>query len=1040
MSSTASSDIQQVLADILGHAPRPHRQTVSDFTAAVIAVEEDLRFLRSTMQAVLRQSVVPAVIVVADCTGAVAQPVQSSFEVQGSETNDARSVSVRIVRSKGARSFGDAVSKALQYAHLDASIRYLWLLHDDSRPADDRCLEYLLDAQSYTSSASVFGAKQLDWDGGSLHHVGYYAGRHRLESLVVDGEPDQEQYDGRSDVFAVSLAGALVPLSALKDRGGIDPWFGTYGEAADFCRRICLGGGRVVVVPRARVAHRRARLEGIRSHDGRAVDEDDPENTTMARMQAGQRYYYTDRPVALWPVLWIMSVLGSLWAAVSRLFAKSPYEAWCAICQPWAFFASVPSALRARHILTSHGTVPLGKLSSVVADRRQIAQWRDRRDALRNQRHTVLLSSLERAHLHARALRRWAGAAAMSIACFAFIGVSYASVLKGAVAGSSLYSSHLPATGATFGQLLQAATTSWVFGSAVGVAAPPTPWLLVWLGASLLTWGNVAAATTLMFFASSALTALSFWSLAGVFTRSDAVRIVSGLLWFSFAVSLGLYRSANLAMLTVMVFLPAAFAFVFRAVGMYHTEDRVRPHSSVQAAACAALCFVPVVASEPQLIIALIVVFVAFIVFVRGHRTMLLLIPVPAAFAVAPTFVNVIRYAHEGLWRQLFGDILVPSSAMNGRPSSLSLVQVAERAYGVTGLPGSLSWSFSGVLLRAMMVVLLLLVVLAVVSLFLPFALRASRMMWVVAVAGACTALVSARVVVAVDSQGRVAGSVLPGFSLVMLGMLSCVCLVAGGAVKRYVPLRTSEGESSMHALCAQIESSGEGSHPRLIAVGRSLLVCALALAVCVCLALGAVQKGSGSVEISRSGLPMVASDYLKDNTDHRVLAISARTRTYVEYTVMRTDRGDLIDASAAQRAQDVSGLTAVANRTLASASSRLLANADSRAIEDIGKLGFGGIYVRVDSQDAASRESSEELVTNINASDGVQSVVSNDSGTYYRLTAVGVGSQSIDTSWQRSIQSSAWRYVWLWSAGVIGVLYCLVALPRGRRTIREEA
>ena len=40
---------------------------------------------------------------------------------------------------QGARSFGDAVSRALDRADLDDAPRALWLLHDDSRPSDDSC-------------------------------------------------------------------------------------------------------------------------------------------------------------------------------------------------------------------------------------------------------------------------------------------------------------------------------------------------------------------------------------------------------------------------------------------------------------------------------------------------------------------------------------------------------------------------------------------------------------------------------------------------------------------------------------------------------------------------------------------------------------------------------------------------------------------------------------------------------------------------------------------------------------------------------------
>ena len=144
----------------------------------------------------------------------------------------------------------------------------------------------------------------------------------------------------------------------------------------------------------------------------------------------------------------------------------------------------------------------------------------------------------------------------------------------------------------------------------------------------------MTAALAMILFVAAPLSALSFWALAGVFTRSDVVRVLGGLLWASTGIMFGWYAQANMPMLTVMVFLPAAFAFVFRAVGMYHTEDPLKPRTSVQAAAIAALCFIPVVAAEPQLLFALIVVFLMFLLFVRRKRAMLLLIPVPAAFAV----------------------------------------------------------------------------------------------------------------------------------------------------------------------------------------------------------------------------------------------------------------------------------------------------------------------------------------------------------------------------------------------------------------------
>ncbi len=227
------------------------------------------------------------------------------------------------------------------------------------------------------------------------------------------------------------------------------------------------------------------------------------------------------------------------------------------------------------------------------------------------------------------------------------------------------------------------ATTPWVFGSGAGVPAPPTPWLLVLM---LASFGHARPCDRRfgddIFCSGRAAERIVVLGADGVFTRSDVVRVLGGLLWASTGVMFGWYAQANMPMLTVMVFLPAAFALVFRAVGMYHTEDPLKPRTSVQAAAIAALCFIPVVAAEPQLLFALIVVFLMFLLFVRRKRAMLLLIPVPAAFAVAPTLVNAVRYADLGMWRQLFGDITVPTSSANGSPASLSLLEAAQRALG----------------------------------------------------------------------------------------------------------------------------------------------------------------------------------------------------------------------------------------------------------------------------------------------------------------------------------------------------------------------
>ena len=123
----------------------------------------------------------------------------------------------------------------------------------------------------------------------------------------------------------------------------------------------------------------------------------------------------------------------------------------------------------------------------------------------------------------------------------------------------------------------------------------------------------------------------------------------------------------------------------------------------------------------------------------------------------------------------------------------------------------------------------------------------------------------------------------------------------------------------------------------------------------------------------------------------------------------------------------------------MARLSAHLLANSDDDAIATLSDLGFGGIYVVTGASGDISARASEQLLANVTASQGTQSVVSSTDGTYFRLTLNATPSQHIDASAQHLVQHSPWRSAWLWCLGIIVVLYCLVAIPRRHTAAKEE-
>jgi hypothetical protein len=135
-----------------------------------------------------------------------------------------------------------------------ASTEWLWLVADDVAPEPD-ALARLVDAVRRSPSVGVAGPKVLDRERPRLLiEVGHQLTR--SGRVIADpwiGEPDQGQFDTRTDVLAVGLPGMVVRRALFEQLGGFEAAFGGPGEALDLGWRAQLAGERVVVVPRARV-------------------------------------------------------------------------------------------------------------------------------------------------------------------------------------------------------------------------------------------------------------------------------------------------------------------------------------------------------------------------------------------------------------------------------------------------------------------------------------------------------------------------------------------------------------------------------------------------------------------------------------------------------------------------------------------------------------------------------------------------------------------------------------------------------------------
>lgn len=126
-----------------------------------------------------------------------------------------------------------------------------WLLHDDSLPEPDALAE-LVEVTTRSTGVGVVGPKLVRAQ--SPRHlvaVGQSVTRSGRAGDSVAGQLDQGQFDQRSDVLGVPVAGMLVRADLFTGLGGLDPALGDGVEGLDLSWRSHLAGQRVLVAPDA---------------------------------------------------------------------------------------------------------------------------------------------------------------------------------------------------------------------------------------------------------------------------------------------------------------------------------------------------------------------------------------------------------------------------------------------------------------------------------------------------------------------------------------------------------------------------------------------------------------------------------------------------------------------------------------------------------------------------------------------------------------------------------------------------------------------
>lgn len=775
-------------ADLLTAPDRaPTRRSRSVDVTAVVVTQGDTEYLPTTLAAVRRQGRAPDRVVVVD-VGAEPARLLADRAVTGSGTT--------VLRSPHARTFGDAVRAVLATLGPagdggadDGRDTWLWLLHDDSAPEPAALAELVAEVER-APSVAIAGCKQWTWtDPVRVVEVGVSTSRFGRRMTGLDGaEVDQGQHDGREDVLAVGLAGALVRRDVWEHLGGPDPALGPFGDGLDLCRRARLAGHRVVVVPGAVVRHARASL--AQPHHGAVVNRPGWDAARAARAQRAAFLHgqLAGVPLALVPVVSVLAVVSGVVRALGRLVTKEPHLVLGELVVPWSVLLRPHRVVRARRQARRTAVLPRRSLRPLQMTWREVAELaRDRRlSALERRRRREAPSELELRELAALRTRRRAGLVTLLLVVLAATVAALGPVLGPVLTGARLEGGTVVPGAADLAAAWDAVRSGWVPAD-LGRPGTADPALVALLPLVALT-GSTATAQAAVLLTGTVAAALGAWFAAGAATRSVALRAWAALVWVAAPALTVAVGQARWGAVLAHALLPWVALGVARGLGVARV-DRVRPGTetddapleratapaSLAGVAVASLALAGATAAAPVLLPVAVAAVVVLAVVAPRRRLAWLLVPSLALHG--PVIGDAVR---TGRWRTLLADPGTPLAAdplpawqqLLGRPVALP--------DGVLGeWHDVVAWAAGGTLLA--------LALLALVRRDAP--VRGTRTAWALAALALAAGAAAGRVAVGVDgTHGPATGPdalavVWPGSttSVVVACLLAAALLVADG-------------------------------------------------------------------------------------------------------------------------------------------------------------------------------------------------------------------------------------------------------------------
>lgn len=616
--------------------------------AAILVARGMTPELRLLLDALTAQSRAVDHLIVCDVRAPRTSPLASGQVVVAEDLPE----NALLISVGRARNISDALAKATKdhaASQVIAASDWLWILHDDCLPANT-CLEEQLAATEAGASIAAVTPKVFRADG-TLAEVGIHAtASGRRVPIVLDGEIDQGQYDGVTDVLAGGSAGLLVASSVFNQVGGFDRALGPYNEGLELCWRIHRAGYRVVAAPNAHLTH---------------LQVSSPQNLRRAsalRARRSSEFYFAT--LIANPLLLIVQALASLlWIPLSclaLLLSARPRAAYARFFAWLGLFAHIPHIVLARARHARCASQPRSSLRPLLTGRFDASRIR----RTHRSAHVIEEQASWKDSFLERRSSDLAPRVVTSLALFLLSLWIYRSDLGSINGGAWL---NLPDR---FTDLWTYAWSGWLpSGDGSAHAVDPLVQLLSALSAPFALFG--IAPTVLLYVFLILSPAWAAWNmdvLSMRLTSSRSLRVALMCLWASLPSALFAMTSGRLASLAVHVFMPLWVALLLSLPRDRHVIVR-------RGWTCAAIVGLIITAAYPLLGVCALVLFSRSL----SRATAAL----PGLLLCLPFFVDAI------LWRA-WPALLAPAEAA-------ASYQRAPFGLGAWGIPAASSAAWLGV-------------------------------------------------------------------------------------------------------------------------------------------------------------------------------------------------------------------------------------------------------------------------------------------------------------------------------------------------------